>query len=71
MVLIFGGGYDTNQDSGIPTGPDAMGNAIYIVDPFTGQRIWWASNDAGSSLLLTKMNYSIPSEVTADGHRRR
>ena len=65
MVLIFGGGYDTNQDSGIPSGPDATGNAIYMVDPFTGQRIWWASNDASSSLPLTKMNYSIPSEVTA------
>jgi type IV pilus assembly protein PilY1 len=65
MVLIFGGGYDTNQDSGIPSGPDAMGKAIYMVDPFTGQRIWWASDDAGSSLPLTKMKYSIPSEVTA------
>ncbi|MGA9031456.1 MAG: hypothetical protein WB402_02910 [Sulfuricaulis sp.] len=65
MVLIIGGGYDTNQDSGIPSGPDTMGNAIYIVDPFTGQRIWWASTDASSSLPLAKMNYSIPSEVTA------
>jgi type IV pilus assembly protein PilY1 len=42
-----------------------MGKAIYMVDPFTGQRIWWASDDAGSSLPLTKMKYSIPSEVTS------
>jgi type IV pilus assembly protein PilY1 len=65
MVLIFGGGYDTNQDSGIPTGTDSMGNAIYIVDPLTGSRIWWASSDTGASLVLSKMTYSIPSEITA------
>jgi type IV pilus assembly protein PilY1 len=65
MVLIFGGGYDTNQDSGIPTGTDSMGNAIYIVDPFTGSRIWWTSSDAGASLVLSGMTYSIPSEITA------
>lgn len=64
-VLIFGGGYDTNQDNAIPSSTDSMGNAIYIVDPFTGSRIWWASSDAGASLVLSGMNYSIPSEITA------
>ena len=65
MVLIFGGGYDTNQDNGIPAGTDSMGNAIYIVDPFTGSRIWWASSDASANLVLSGMQYSIPSEITA------
>lgn len=65
MALIFGGGYDTIQDSGIPAGPDSMGNAIYIVDPFTGQRLWWASGVSGASLVLADMKYGIPSEVTA------
>ncbi len=65
MVLIFGGGYDTNQDNGIPAGTDTMGNAIYIVDPFTGSRIWWASSDTGANLVLSGMQYSIPSEITA------
>jgi type IV pilus assembly protein PilY1 len=65
MVLILGGGYDPNQDNGIPTGTDAMGNAIYIVDPFTGSRIWWASNDTSANLVLSGMQYSIPSEITA------
>lgn len=64
MVLIFGGGYDANQDNDSP-GTDSMGNAIYIADPFTGERIWWASNDAGADVVLDKMEFSIPSEVTA------
>lgn len=65
MVLILGGGYDTIQDNSIPAGPDSMGNAIYIVDPFTGSRIWWASSAAGANLTLSDMQYSIPSEITA------
>ncbi|BAV33244.1 hypothetical protein SCL_0927 [Sulfuricaulis limicola] len=64
MVLIFGGGYDTIQDNSLPAGPDSMGNAIYIVDPFTGSRIWWASSAAGANLVLSDMQYSIPSEIT-------
>lgn len=74
-VLIFGGGYDTHQDSPIPTGADyisgslqGMGNAIYIVDPLTGARIWWASggNDSAGvspTLALSGMSYSIPSDL--------
>ncbi|MEX2164109.1 MAG: hypothetical protein WD823_07690 [Sulfuricaulis sp.] len=65
MALIFGGGYDINQDNNIPAGTDLMGNAIYIADPFTGQRLWWASSDTGAALVLPKMQFSIPSEVTA------
>jgi type IV pilus assembly protein PilY1 len=67
-VLIFGGGYDTNQDTGTSTtsifsGTDAIGNAIYIVNPYTGARIWWASSDTSATLPLDKMNFSIPSEL--------
>lgn len=67
-VLIFGGGYDTNQDTGSSTtsifsGTDTIGNAIYIVNPYTGERIWWASSDASATLPLDKMNFSIPSEL--------
>ncbi len=64
MVLIFGGGYDEGtQDTSIPAGPDSYGNAIYIVDPKTGSRIWWASSDSSATLPLSKMQYSIPSEL--------
>ena len=67
-VLIFGGGYDIAQDGGF--GKSNLGNAIYIVDAETGERIWWASNDEvldGNSdspnLVLTEMDYPIPSDI--------
>jgi type IV pilus assembly protein PilY1 len=70
VVLMFAGGYDTNQDNAIPAGTDTMGNAIYMVDPLTGSLIWWASNNASASLKpslsadLSKMKYGIPSDMT-------
>ena len=63
MVLIFGGGYDINQDNGIPAGTDSMGNAVYIADPFDGSRLWWASSNTSANLVLSGMTYSIPSDV--------
>lgn len=67
-VLIFAGGYDTAQDGGF--GKSNLGNAIYIVDAETGERIWWASNDEvldgngdSPNLVLTEMDYPIPSDV--------
>lgn len=68
-VLIFGGGYDPNQDTSyFPASSDAMGNAIYIVDPLSGKRLWWASgstDSAGNSPTLTVsgMVFSIPSDL--------
>lgn len=63
-VLIFGGGYDNHQDSSLPNGVDTMGNAIYIVDPLTGARIWWAGGPgSGADLELANMKYSIPSDT--------
>ncbi|MEE9355516.1 MAG: PilC/PilY family type IV pilus protein [Methylococcaceae bacterium] len=59
-VLIFAGGYHSGQDGGF--GVSAYGNAIYIVDAVTGNRLWWASN-AGSNLNLTDMQYAIPSDL--------
>jgi type IV pilus assembly protein PilY1 len=65
LVLIFGGGYDTNQDAVSERTPDGVGRAVYIVDAETGQRLWWAADDPGASLTLTDMDYSIPSDVAA------
>jgi type IV pilus assembly protein PilY1 len=63
-VLIFGGGYDTNQDDPVWAGVDAAGNAIYIADPIDGSRIWWASGSgSGATLPLSYMDYSIPSDL--------
>src|SRR5690606_31559050 len=46
-VLIFGGGYDPNQDSVDVRTPDSRGNALYIVNAQTGSLIWSASSAAG------------------------
>jgi type IV pilus assembly protein PilY1 len=41
-----------------------MGNAIYIVDPLTGERLWWASNTgSGATLEVSGMDFSIPSDL--------
>lgn len=70
-VLLFGGGYDTAQDSVRAFQADTLGNAIYIVDPATGERLGWISNTgSGANLELAGMDYSIPSELAimdADG----
>ncbi|NND91538.1 MAG: hypothetical protein HKN42_11805 [Granulosicoccus sp.] len=73
-VLVFGGGYDPNQD---PTADsttatsadtttvedsrstDGIGRAIFIVDAKTGAKLW-QTNRAGQ---FSGMNYSIPSEI--------
>ncbi len=74
-VLIFGGGYYPAQDNG--WGPDEIitppenagkgigtGNAIFIVDPTDGSRLWWASAPgSGATLELANMNFSIPSDI--------
>jgi len=74
-VLVFGGGYDTGQDAvtaslttedgdAVYHGTDGVGNAIYIVNPVTGARIWWASDTgSGAELELPHMDYSIPSDI--------
>jgi type IV pilus assembly protein PilY1 len=60
-VLIFGGGYDTNQDSVSVRTADSSGRAVYIVDAITGDLLWWAGpSGSGANLELSEMQYSIP-----------
>ena len=72
-VLIFGGGYDTNQDSVTTRTADSMGRAVYIVDAVTGARLWWAGpKGSGANLELTELQYSIPAapkvlDINGDG----
>ncbi|MCY1403605.1 Neisseria PilC beta-propeller domain protein [compost metagenome] len=66
-VLIFGGGYDPQQDQ-LNNGDsvykaDTQGNAIYIVNARTGALIWSASSESGHTKTLPKMTFSIPSPV--------
>lgn len=70
-VLIFGGGYDVDQDDNETAQNDDEGRAVYIVDANTGAKLWQAG-PAGSgnatggnpSLVLSGMTNSIPSDVT-------
>ncbi|MES9904911.1 MAG: hypothetical protein ABW168_19825 [Sedimenticola sp.] len=60
-VLVFGGGYDTTQDSSYSRS-DTVGRAIYVVNADTGALIWSIS-DGGTDLSITQMDSSIPANV--------
>ena len=67
-VLIFGGGFDPDQETSTVPGPDSQGRAIYMVDAITGERLWWAGyNDpalpSGPDLAFDDMANSIPASV--------
>lgn len=63
-VLIFGGGYDPGTDHVFPTGADAMGNGVYIVDPLDGSLVWRAGGTgSGAPKIVPEMKYAIPSDV--------
>lgn len=67
LVLFMGGGYDTvNDDTNeLAKSTKQMGNAVYMIDAKTGQRLWWASSDAlkNNGLEIDEMKYSIPAEI--------
>lgn len=63
-VLIFGGGYDEDQDSKETRSADTVGNAVFIVDADTGTLLWSAS-DSGADLNLSDMIYSVPARISA------
>ena len=62
-VMIFGGGYDPEQDDKTVRSADTIGNAVFIVDADSGELIWSASN-SGADLLLPEMQYSVPARVS-------
>ncbi len=64
-VLIFGGGYDPDQDTATNRQTDDEGGAIYIVDASTGTRLWWADQyktGSNSGDVDTMLN-SIPADI--------
>jgi type IV pilus assembly protein PilY1 len=64
-VLVFGGGYDTSEDSE-PPGTDTAGRAIYVVNAATGALIWSASPECTTSstcLQVPAMAYAVPSDM--------
>lgn len=63
-VLMFGAGYNTAFDTKLGGSGEGSGNAIYMVDPDTGTRMWWAGGpSSGADLELSNMKYSIPSDL--------
>jgi len=63
-VLVLGGGYDTSHDTPAPpSGTDAEGAAIFILDLETGNQIWRAGSDVDANLQLSMMKRSIPSQI--------
>lgn len=63
-VLIFGGGYDEDQDVADNYVADDEGRAIFIVEALTGKKIWQAGPaGSGADLVIADMKNSIPSEI--------
>ena len=71
-VLIFGGGYDPNQDPAVSFASDdtvesvqtrsidGIGRAVFIVDATTGKLLWQTNR---ADPRFSAMNYSIPSDI--------
>ncbi len=68
-VLIFGGGYDENQDRGnvgdaARHTTDSKGAGIYIVSATTGERLWSGLGKLGSQ-RFDSMDYGFNSHIRA------
>jgi type IV pilus assembly protein PilY1 len=74
-VLIFGAGYDANEDSEPPdtpgTGHPAMGRGIFILDGVTGCIVWQAAPvpsttlcSGGSTSVQSGMTFAMPADIT-------
>ncbi|MCG6969682.1 MAG: VWA domain-containing protein, partial [Gammaproteobacteria bacterium] len=67
QVLIFSGGYDSDQDDKSTRSPDTQGRALFIVDAETGDMLWSAgpaTDPSGDSTqTFADMNYSIPADI--------
>ena len=62
LVLIFGGGYDDDEDSIDYRSSDSYGNAVYMIDAVKGTVLW--SQTKTSSGAFARMTHAIPSNVT-------
>lgn len=79
-VVIFGAGYDPNQDVDPPPVDDIMGRGIFVLDAITGAVVWKAVFDASAtsasdtwtssgsptqaSCPSDKLKYSIAADIT-------
>ena len=63
-VLLFGGGYDVNQDNRPVAAVDARGRAVFVANARTGAL---EASFSSANALVTggSMSFSIPSDLTA------
>jgi type IV pilus assembly protein PilY1 len=64
-VLVFGGGYDPDQDNATPSAADYSddeGNAIFIVNAEDGTLLRSIS-DTGANVNIPEMTFAIPSDL--------
>ncbi len=68
-VLVFGGGYDTNQDNIGIHDTDSTGRTVFIADALTGALLWDARSNSVAPLsgtsAVSNLTNSIPSDVKA------
>jgi type IV pilus assembly protein PilY1 len=76
FVLIFGGGYDTNNDNEpdpFSFSDDNVGNEIFMVDLESGGLLWrGGKSGTGLNFVNAKMTHSFPGNITVldtDGDR--
>ncbi len=64
-VLVIGGGYDTVHDQPtMPLTPDGEGNAIYMLDLYSGNELWSAGPaTSDADLKLAFMTRAFPSRI--------
>ncbi|MCC7462423.1 MAG: hypothetical protein IT480_08170, partial [Gammaproteobacteria bacterium] len=65
LVLIFGGGYDPDEDNYAFNASNDVGNRLYMVDAASGALLWSAGGTgSGASHEFARMTHSIPSPVS-------
>ncbi len=68
-VLVFGGGYDTNQDNIGVHSTDTTGRTVYIVDALTGAKLWDArinsTDPISGTSAVSNLTNSIPADIKA------
>lgn len=69
-VILFGGGYDSDNESAGAFATDSYGHQLYMVNAVTGDLIWWASDagkEDGTSTIsvhdVSSMDYSVTGRV--------
>jgi len=65
-VAIFSGGYDTNKDTDQTIGTaDDQGNALFMVDLYTGDLIWSVLDGSGTSTTTTLYEANLDDSIPA------